>query len=206
MSPPASVLAHLLQGRAALAVEVSRLMSAIDDLDAVIARVSGGDLADDVDSEPAADDAQSPEGGAASVHPSSASSTGRRVSSRRHGGRIAATSSAARNPAEGGSAPRSIRLHVLDMLGAENRDFALSEIIDRIHAAGIQAHDDAVRSITIKLMKDGSVERVGRGQYRLAAGLGSDAAASVPQAPASEATRSYPLPLNLDQSWAAPTA
>ena len=50
------------------------------------------------------------------------------------------------------------------MLAAESRDFGLAEIIDHVHHAGIQAHDDAVRSITIKLMKDGKVERVGRGR------------------------------------------
>jgi hypothetical protein len=63
------------------------------------------------------------------------------------------------------------------MLGADNRDFSLAEIIDDVHDAGIQAHDDAVRSITIKLMKDGRVERVGRGQYRLARRGGSRPAA-----------------------------
>jgi hypothetical protein len=64
-------------------------------------------------------------------------------------------------------ATKSIRIHVLEMLTAEDRTFALAEIIDRIHRAGIVAHDDAVRSITVKLLKDGQVERVGRGRYRL---------------------------------------
>jgi hypothetical protein len=98
------------------------------------------------------------------------------------------------------------------MLEAEDREFGLAEIIDRIHDAGIQAHDDAVRSITIKLMKDGQVERVGRGQYRLARG----AAASQPAEPeepvvepdAEPTTQSEPAPysppLNLNEPWIGP--
>jgi hypothetical protein len=104
------------------------------------------------------------------------------------------------------------------MLGAENREFGLAEIIERVHAAGIQAHDDAVRSITIKLMKDGRVERVGRGQYRLARRGGGTrstgsaapepsatpepAAPTAPPDPQPEPEpENYTPPLNLGQPW-----
>jgi predicted transcriptional regulator of viral defense system len=98
-------------------------------------------------------------------------------------------------------------VHVLEMLAEEHRDYGLAEIIDRIHAAGIKAHDDAVRSITIKLMKDGSVERVGRGQYRLvrrAAPEQSTSTGPAPTGPApaeQPAPESYPPALNLGQPW-----
>ena len=78
---------------------------------------------------------------------------------------------------------KSIRVHVLEMLAAEQREMGLAEIIDRVHAAGIRAHDDAVRSITIKLMKDGKVERVGRGHYRLADGAAPSVTRTEPSAP-----------------------
>jgi hypothetical protein len=141
-----TVLDHLLEGReqlqrelAHLRREVERIDDAIAGLDVVIGRV-GGD---------------------------SRSDAARRQSTAPLRSGRAATRSASVHAGEG-EAPKSIRVHILDMLAAQDRDFGLAEIIDNIHAAGIQAHDDAVRSITIKLMKDGSVERVGRGQYRLA--------------------------------------
>lgn len=108
-------------------------------------------------------------------------------------GRAATRSASVR--AGDGEAPKSIRVHVLDMLAAEDRDFGLAEMIDNIHAAGIQAHDDAVRSITIKLMKDGQVERVGRGQYRLARrGNPSATGTSAPVGPADATTSAEPQP------------
>lgn len=106
-------------------------------------------------------------------------------------GRAATRSASVR--AGDGEAPKSIRVHVLDMLAAEDRDFGLAEIVDNIHAAGIQAHDDAVRSITIKLMKDGQVERVGRGQYRLAR-RGTATSTSAPVGPADATTGAEPQP------------
>jgi hypothetical protein len=112
------------------------------------------------------------------------------------------------------------------MLGSEDREFGLSEIIDRIRAEGIQAHDDAVRSITIKLMKDGSVQRVGRGQYRLGSRIGIDASATPTSPAATDAAETVsaatghdgdgspvpetagapdsPPPLNLSQPWSPP--
>lgn len=119
----------------------------------------------------------------------------------------AAKAAPARSRRSSGEAPKSIRVHVLEMLAAENREWGLSEIIDRVHEAGIQAHDDAVRSITIKLMKDGRVERVGRGQYRLAQRgsrgntSSTPAATYVPEAtvtieaePVAEAATSFSIP------------
>ena len=105
-----------------------------------------------------------------------------------------AKKAAPRVVARQGEPPKSIRVHVLEMLAAETRDFGLAEIIDRIHDAGIQAHDDAVRSITIKLMKDGRVERVGRGQYRLARRGAAARAASAATATAPRVTEPAPEP------------
>jgi hypothetical protein len=106
-----------------------------------------------------------------------------------------AQKSAPRAVGRSGEPPKSIRVHVLEMLAAENRDFGLAEIIDRVHDAGIQAHDDAVRSITIKLMKDGRVERVGRGQYRLARRGAAARAASAATATAPRVTETAPEPI-----------
>ena len=109
-----------------------------------------------------------------------------------------------------GTGQKSIRIHILELLGAEKRDFGMAEIIDRIHAQGVEAHDDAVRSITIKLMKDGTVERVGRGQYRLAEGT-ERAAGPPPEPPVAEPPSVAPAPpapvrdvtraLNLAHPW-----
>jgi hypothetical protein len=138
-----SALDHLLEGREALNQEIERLSSAIEELDAVIERLGGRRPG-----------STPPRAGVQQLRTRATSTA---VAPARLSGRGA-----------GAGQPRSIRMHVLDMLAAEDRDFGLAEIIERVHDAGIQAHDDAVRSITIKLMKDGRVERVGRGQYRLA--------------------------------------
>lgn len=158
MSDDRTALEHLLDGRQALVFEVARLTTAIEELDAVIGQI-GGSIA-------------LPAVGAAALPPAPHPVTGTppagiasrprtRTSARKSA--VKKTSRAAK-----GNAPKSIRVHVLEMLAAEDRTFGLAEMIDRVHAAGVQAHDDAVRSITIKLMKDGKVERVGRGQYTLA--------------------------------------
>jgi hypothetical protein len=214
MSREPTVLEHLLEGREALVREIERLTGARAELDAVIARIRGAE----VDS--------------ASVSPqpvtagTATSPTGvGRPASQRH--RSPAKKSVRRSAARGSTAPKSIRVHVLEMLGSEDREFGLAEIIDRIRAEGIQAHDDAVRSITIKLMKDGSVQRVGRGQYRLASRTGIDASApptppaatdpaaeTVPAAtgrdgdgfpaPENAGAATSPPPLNLSQPWSPP--
>lgn len=242
MTESRTVLEHLLDGRDALVEDVKRLTVAIDELDSVIARIGGDALR-----QPATYGDRSAAAAAAATTPVDASglrnsrspavqaaqpvsTNGRRSSAPRKvsakAARTAPTRKAAavKAPVQAGEAPRSIRLHVLDMLGAEDRPFGLAEIIDRIHDQGIQAHDDAVRSITIKLMKDGKVERVERGQYRLAR-RGSDASTTVPtpdetiaptqttpveapattpaQAPAraQSAATGYPSPPNLGVPW-----
>jgi hypothetical protein len=226
-----TVLDHLLEGREALRREVERLTAAIAELDTVIGQIGGASrrvLAADGADVPADEPVNPP----AEVEPEPPQPTspvsGRtgRAPAKRPAGRRAPASGRRASAASSSEPPKSIRVHVLDMLAAEDRDFGLAEIIDRIHAAGIQAHDDAVRSITIKLMKDGRVERVGRGQYRLARrGSGNRApqeapassapsspapATSAPSAPEPSAPEpsapepepeSYTPPLNLGQPW-----
>jgi hypothetical protein len=172
MADDRTVLEHLLDGREALQREVERLTAAIAELDAVISHIGGAGrrVAPAIGVEPGGDAS-----GSRDVEPLQ---TGRGLAKRATLGRSADT----------GEPPKSIRIRVLEMLAAEDRDFTLAEIIDRVHDAGIQAHDDAVRSITIKLMKDGSVERVGRGQYRLARpdAVPADAAVAVLPEPIDE--------------------
>jgi hypothetical protein len=202
-----TVLDHLIEGREALLREIQRLTTAKEELDAVIGRLGVGDAAS--------------ASGRGTVTTRSALSDGTMAASSPTGRkrtRGAAKKAARRSaPRSAGDGSKSIRVHVLEMLATEDRDFGLTEIIGRIHGAGIQAHDDAVRSITIKLMKDGTVERVGRGQYRLARREASPAAtASIsdetpvgpPSAEASltettDASASTPPPLNLAQPWTA---
>jgi hypothetical protein len=181
MSETGTVLEHLLTGRAALVEEVARLSTAIAELDAVISRVAG-----------------SASGGAATVRePVSAArpkaATSARSRSRRTGSRAARSA--------GGT--KSIRVHVLEMLAEEDRDYGLTEIIDRIHGAGIKAHDDAVRSITTKLMKDGQVQRVARGQYQLTARPAAQQPADPMNGPHADPA-TYPPSLNLGQPWQQP--
>lgn len=165
MTEPRTVLEHLLDGRDALVQDVKRLSVAIDELDSVIARIGGGAQRQPVGDGDPAGTANTAVSTAGPAHATEKAAKKAPARSARTGPTKKATTSPA---AQSAGAPRSIRLHVLDMLDAEDREFGLAEIIDRIHAQGIHAHDDAVRSITIKLMKDGKVERVGRGQYRLA--------------------------------------
>ena len=107
-----------------------------------------------------------------------------------------------------GGGSKSIRIHVLELLAADDRDFGMAEIIERIHSLGVRAHDDAVRSITVKLMKDGTVLRVGRGRYRLAerpANPTSDGGAGPHRAgPHDLVGRRSPRALNLAQPWNRP--
>jgi predicted transcriptional regulator len=209
MADDRTVLEHLLDGREALQREVERLTAAIAELDAVISHIGGAGrrVAPAIGVEPDGDAL-----GSRDVEPLQ---TGRGLAKRANLGRSADT----------GEPPKSIRIRVLEMLAAEDRDFTLAEIIDRVHDAGIQAHDDAVRSITIKLMKDGSVERVGRGQYRLArpGAAPADAAVAVLPEPIdeqvtgedefgsesddepTESREAYMPPLNLGEPWE-PTA
>jgi len=184
MATDRTVLEHLLGAREALALEVERLTSAIDELDSVIARVGASQFARG--GVPAGDLA------AAALQSSASRTTAAKATTR---ARKSPAKKALRASHADGS--KSIRVHVLEMLEAENRDFELAEIIDRIHRQGIQAHDDAVRSITIKLMKDGRVERVGRGRYRLA----RRGAAVEPEAPPTPAQESQ-----TPQAFVAPAA
>lgn len=216
-----TVQEHLLDAREALEREVERLTSAIAGLDVVIGQVGGASrpvappsAVNSANGKPvnAAAAAEKPARSARASAARGSRGPAKRTTARRPSG---SRSSAAAEP------PTSIREHVLDMLAAEDRDFGLAEIIDRVHDAGIQAHDDAVRSITIKLMKDGSVERVGRGQYRLArraprggtegstAANNGAAAATVdgqpsesraPETPGPE-PEDYTPPLDLGQPW-----
>ncbi len=180
-------LEHLLEARDALVREIDRLTTARDELDSVIDRVSASEP------ESSAPTGQPVTGRAGTGSPvrrgPSAVVTGRARRPRAAGQRPV------RAPrARSGGDQKSIRIHVLEMLAGEDRDFGMAEIIERIHAQGIQAHDDAVRSITIKLMKDGTVLRVGRGQYRLA-GRPASAPPVIPDAGRA---------LNLAQPWNGP--
>jgi hypothetical protein len=211
MAQARTALDHLLDARAALVDEAQRLATTIADLDSLIGTVGGQDRLAEADDAPVP--AAEPVKTAATVAPAR---TATRATTRRSVSRRGPAKKAADRPARSGGSgepPKSIRVHVLEMLAAENRDFGLAEIIDRVHDAGIQAHDDAVRSITIKLMKDGRVERVGRGQYRLARRGGRNAepaapAADEPTGPAAtapdgppEGTLDYSPPLNLNEPW-----
>lgn len=200
MADDRTVLDHLLQGREALQREVDRLTSAIAELDTVINDIGGAGrrVAPAIGVEP--DDAF----GSRDVEPLE---TGRGLAKRATLGRAT----------DVGEPPKSIRIRVLEMLAAEPRDFTMAEIIDRVRDAGIHAHDDAVRSITIKLMKDGSVERVGRGQYRLARPEAGAAVAVIAESfedeligettgddddiAASAESEAYTPPLNLGEPW-----
>lgn len=210
-----AALEHLLNGRAALVLEVERLTTAIEELDTVIGQIGGSGASLTVgtaDSTPKtpllaeAPNAQPVNLPAAREAPGPASPAYRRRA------KATARKSAKQRPsgaAKPGNAPKSIRVHVLEMLASEDRQFGLTEIIDRVHGAGIQAHDDAVRSITIKLMKDGKVERVGRGQYTLtrrgparSADAAPPAAPAAPDVPAPESSRVDTTPaLNLGEPW-----
>jgi hypothetical protein len=166
------VLDHLLEGREALQREVLQLTAAIEQLDAVLGLL-GSSTATPADGSVAAPvptrELVAAPAAAEPVNPPVEVEASGTVRARSRVTRKPPTKRSSRPRAVGsGEPPKSIRVHVLEMLEAENREFGLAEIIDRVHDAGIQAHDDAVRSITIKLMKDGRVERVGRGQYRLA--------------------------------------
>ncbi len=225
MSSPQAILAHLLEGREELLREVQRLTTAIAELDTVIGRVGGPGAVDGLVTPaqlPASGAAATPAAQVETPNSSSGKRSARKTSARgkpaRSAGRATARSSAARKQVRsaaaartsaGGSGQKSIRIHVLEMLESENRDFGLAEIIDRIHGKGIEAHDDAVRSITTKLMKDGQVERVGRGQYRLTrGGAAHDSAASRSDAPAagasSRAAEGGPEPMTASAPPAAP--
>jgi hypothetical protein len=193
-------LAHLLHGREALIAEIRRLTQARDELDALIDRIGRDAPSSSVQP------VDVPDVSAAQV-----------VKSRTPARRESAGARGRSGRRTGGSerGQKSIRMRVLEMLEAEDREFGLAEIIQRIQDAGIKAHDDAVRSITIKLMKDGTVERVGRGQYRLVRRGNASAtrpAAAAPSADAADAadatpaSSSYPPPLNLAQPWDGPTA
>lgn len=160
-----TVVEHLLDGRKALVLEVERLTLAIGELDAVIGRIGGS--VPFGGSGPGDGSPTQPVNTAGSGATAGARASARRATRSTGRSRQAGTSGK-QITNDGAGGQKSIRVHVLEMLAAENRDFGLAEIIDRIHDEGIQAHDDAVRSITIKLMKDGQVERVGRGMYRLA--------------------------------------
>lgn len=230
MSAPLTVVEHLLEGRDALVLEVRRLTAAIDELDAVIVRVGGEDRRPAPLGNPGASPATAARKSPEHVNLQPGTETSAAPSRMRPGAGKATPRKAQRTPARQSvpgrraRSPKSIREHVLDMLAAEDRDFGLTEIIDRIHGQGIAAHDDAVRSITIKLMKDGTVERPSRGLYRLARtdGVASSqtsepAADPAPLAvPEGEPTRvvaeqaatpspagaaDYTPPLNLGQPW-----
>ncbi|WP_375500070.1 hypothetical protein [uncultured Jatrophihabitans sp.] len=211
-----TVLDHLLEGRDALQREVARLTAAIDELDSVLGRI-GSTARRDTPANPSAGlngntDPGTTDSYARSATPVTAPHAATvepvnppvevepepaTVRSRPRAVRKAPAKKGPRQQRPGATStepPKSIRVHVLEMLQAENREFGLAEIIDRVHDAGIQAHDDAVRSITIKLMKDGRVERVGRGQYRLAR-RGSAARASAAVATAPRVTESAPEPV-----------
>jgi hypothetical protein len=169
MAQARTALDHLLDARTVLVDEARRLAASLTELDSLITNMGGQDRLDGAeDAPPVSGDPVNPAARTAAAPRATARATSRRPANRR-----STTRKALARPAADGAAPKSIRLHVLEMLGAEDRDFGLAEIIDRVHDAGIQAHDDAVRSITIKLMKDGRVERVGRGQYRLARRAGA---------------------------------
>jgi hypothetical protein len=174
-------LDHLLQGRAALVTEIDRLTAAKTELDSLIARIA--DRPQPSTTKPVASQAA----------PGATAGAFRPVTSTRR--RSTGTRRKSIDKTE-----KSIRVRVLELLEAEDRDFGLAEIIGRIREAGVQAHDDAVRSITVKLMKDGSVERVGRGHYRLARGSNPAPGAAV-AAEAANGPASYPPPLNLAQPW-----
>jgi hypothetical protein len=176
MSEPRTVLEHLIDGREALVLEVQRLTTAIEELDSVIGRLGGSPEPLTSGAAPAKTSGQTVNALAELDSGPRAATTGRTRARKRTSARKAKRTTPARKQS---GAPKSIRVHVLDMLAAEERELGLAEIIDRVHSAGIQAHDDAVRSITIKLMKDGKVERVRRGQYRLA----RDGVAAIDTAP-----------------------
>lgn len=186
-----TVLEHLLEGRRALVLEAERLTAAIAELDAVIDRI--GTIRFDAG---AATTAAAPSVSAAGTGGAAAVASGREASRTRRRGRTAAKKSAPK--AADGDGGKSIRVRVLDILAAEDRDFSLAEIIDRIHEAGIHPHDDAVRSITIKLMNAGQVERVGRGQYRLS---GQGRSANDASEPAGSPEESFTPQLNLAEPW-----
>lgn len=145
MSTDRVALDHLLNGRAALVSQIERLTVAVGQLDGVIDRLRAEQPAGPVES-----------GSSQPNRPGQPNRTDRQP-----------VTSLRSRTASNGQNGKSIRTRVLEMLATEERDFSLTEIIERIRAVGIQAHDDAIRSITVKLMRDGHVERVGRGRYRL---------------------------------------
>ncbi len=227
MSQPQTVLAHLHEGREELVREVQRLTTAIAELDAVIERVGGAGSGAGLPAPapvPGAVAARRPaETGRAARRRAKAPGDPRAArrsapATPRAAARRSASPASAGGPASA-AGQKSIRVHVLEMLAAENREFGLAEIIERIHGAGIAAHDDAVRSITIKLMKDGQVERVGRGLYRLTAGAQRavsraadsgaataepDVAAAAPAEPAGGDPDVAAPSLNLGGQWSQP--
>jgi hypothetical protein len=61
----------------------------------------------------------------------------------------------------------SVREGILLVLGSENREFSMGEIINKVKDLGVQAQDDTVRSIVIKLLQNMKIIRPRRGMYRL---------------------------------------
>jgi hypothetical protein len=61
----------------------------------------------------------------------------------------------------------SVREGILIVLGSEDREFSLREVIDKVALLGVQAQDDTVRSIVIKLLGRAKIIRPRRGMYRL---------------------------------------
>jgi hypothetical protein len=219
-----TVLEHLLEGRSALVAEVERLTDAINELDAVIGRIDVASRVTGVGTDLAGPAARRAEPVTAATVRSAADAIPKARPARSRG--PARKASSRKGAAAGGGnvsdGQKSIRVHVLEMLAADDRDFGLAEIIDRVHGAGIRAHDDAVRSITIKLMKDGKVERVGRGRYRLVrrgaaashqptptvatAPTGSTGRPTAATPDPTTASLGYTPPLNLAQPWERPQA
>lgn len=77
------------------------------------------------------------------------------------------TTATAGNAGNGGGSAPSVREAILQVLTSEDRTFSMAEIIATVKSYGTKAQDDTIRSIIIKRMNVGEVERAGRGHYRL---------------------------------------
>ena len=123
MSQPQTVLAHLLEGRDELVREVQRLTTAIAELDAVIERVGGAASSGDRHPSASAPSARPARGRApAAAEPWSGPARGPgapAVRAAASAGDPRDRPAGASGAAAGGPGPKSIRVHVLEMLAAE---------------------------------------------------------------------------------------
>jgi len=62
----------------------------------------------------------------------------------------------------------TVREAITRTVASRAGNFSMKQLIDGVHAQGLAVQDDAVRSIAIKMLRSGHLERPGRGVYSAA--------------------------------------